>query len=158
MRRTSKLIKRLERVLRSTVRFVVGLRKRDPVQEEMKRLHLLPAEQRIKFKLACLGHKITTGETPNYLQDLIIMECPSLRRLRSATDLPKMRVPVVKTTKEERRFAFQVPKVFNGLPLHLRAETSTTRFKKNLKTWLFKESYGENRLESHPTDFLIYAP
>ena len=76
----------LNRVLSAAVRLVAGLGPRDHVTEHMKRLHWLPIQFRIKFKLCDLMHGEMYGQSPSYIKDVFVplSDLPGHSRLRSA--------------------------------------------------------------------------
>ena len=41
-----------------------------------------------------------------------------------------------------RTFAYNAPRLWNALPLHIRTEESLDSFKKAVKTLLFQDTYG----------------
>ena len=73
----------LNRVLSAAVRLVAGLGPRDHVIEHMKRLHWLPIQFRIKFKLCVLMHGAVHGQSPSYIKDVFVplIDLPGHSRL-----------------------------------------------------------------------------
>ena len=59
-----------------------GSRKRDHISPLLKRLHWLPIEKRILFKVATLTFKTLQFKSPSYLNDLLVPKVAS-RNLRS---------------------------------------------------------------------------
>ena len=53
-----------------------------------------------------------------------------------------MVVPRSRLKFGERAFSIAAPTAWNSIPADLRATLNTAMFKKNLKTFLFRESYS----------------
>jgi len=65
------LLDRLQSVLNSAARLLVGAKKYDHISHVLRdRLHWLPVQQRFQFKLCLLTFKALHGLTPMYLADL----------------------------------------------------------------------------------------
>jgi len=103
----------------------------------LRQLHWLPVHQRVEYKVACLVHKSLAGQTPAYTADDIQLVTDSDRRqLRSAA----ARTCLVSRTHNnfgDRSFGAASPRMWNSLPPHLRRDMNFTRFKCQLKTFLF---------------------
>ena len=134
------LINKLQRVQNIAARIVTLTRITQHTTPVLNALHWLPVCQRTKFKTLLLVYKARTGMAPGYLQDLI---CPyhQERTLRSA-DQHLLAVPFTRSTLiSSRAFGVCGPKMWNELPYDIRASTSLAIFKKNLKTYLFREYF-----------------
>jgi hypothetical protein len=129
-------IARLQRVQNTAARIVTKTRKFDHISPVLESLHWLPVGKRIDFKILCLTYKCIHGLAPKYLADLINSYQP-VRPLRSSEQLlltePKTRLK----SYGDRSFSKAAPKLWNSLPLALRASNSLDLFKENLKTYLF---------------------
>ena len=103
----------------------------------LHQLHWLPVINRIQFKLLVLVYKALHGPAPKYLVDLVQPYVPT-RALRSSTEnllvVPRVRL----STVGGRAFSVVGPKLWNKLPLNLRATDNIRTFKKLLKTHFFK--------------------
>ena len=101
-------------------------------------LHWLPVCQRIKFKVLVIVFKAKCGTGPVYLQELI-QPYRRGRELRSANH-HLLNVPFTKSAAiSNRAFGVAGPVLWNGLPRYIRAITTLTVFKSQLKTHLFTE-------------------
>jgi hypothetical protein len=132
-------IKKLQRVQNSAARIVCGLKKHDHITPALKRLHWLPIQQRITYKICVMVFKTRLCEAPRYLQDIIKPYMPS-RHLRSSNANLVQSVKA-RTRFGERSFRVAGPKLWNGLPSSLRAMTDIEDFKKDLKTYLFRTAF-----------------
>jgi len=60
----------LQRVINAAVRLVYGLRPRDHVSAAGIKLHWLPIEYRIQYKICFLAHLSLNDKTPSYISSL----------------------------------------------------------------------------------------
>ena len=105
------------------------------------KLHWLPIKQRIEYKLLLLTFRSLHGLAASYLSDLLIRYEPT-RALRSA-DAHLLEVPRCRLlTQGEKAFSSAAPRLWNNLPLAMRATDSLSSFKKQLKTLLFKKAFS----------------
>ena len=97
--------------------------------------------QRVRFqqyKVACLVHQSLAGQTPAYIADDIQLVTESDRRqLRSAAARTCL-VPRTHNNFGDRSFNAAGPRVWNSLPPHPRQDMNFARFKRQLKTFLFR--------------------
>lgn len=132
----------LQRVQNAAARLVARLGPRDHVTPTLKDRHWLPVEQRIVFKLCLLMHQVHTGRAPSYLQSCVTAsaDITSRPRLRSASSQRYERQRT-RLKLGERSFSCAGPRAWNSLPPSLHELTDTNTFKRNLKTFLFKQAY-----------------
>ena len=140
-------IAKLQRVQNIATWFVSGIGARDSITACHRNLHWLPIHSHIDHKILTLVYKCTVlGQAPEYLHILLIK--PIIRRqgLKSyEASKYKLIVPRTKRmTLASRSFCMVGPTKWNNLPLYLRCIYSTDQYKKELKTYLFKASYGIN--------------
>ena len=81
------------------------------------------------------------GNAPNYLINLLKPYNPP-RSLRSSNTF-LLQIPKSHTKISDSSFEVFAPKEWNKLPLNIRSHTSLFSFKRDLKTHLFKEFYGD---------------
>ena len=106
----------------------------------LQRLHWLPIAFRIQFKLLTLMHGTIHANTPRYLADRVSAYVPS-RSLRSA-DMSLLVVPRVNLERFGRRaFSCAGPSLWNSLPCVLRTQQDVECFRRDLKTYLFKQAF-----------------
>ena len=72
----------IQRIQNTAARIVEGSSHRSPIAPLLQKLHWLPIEKRIKFKIILLTFKLLSGSAPSYLTDFIHTYVPS-RSLRS---------------------------------------------------------------------------
>ena len=138
------LLDRLQSVLNSAARLILGVPKFDSVSVAIRNeLHWLPIEKRIRFKIALLVRHCIVGAAPEYLTELCRPVSSSSGRqcLRSASrgDLivPRFRL----RRSGYRAFAVSGPHVWNSFPTEIRQSCNNLfQFKSKLKTFLFQQS------------------
>ena len=83
------IIKRLQRLLNAAARIITNLGKYDHITDAMKKLHWLPIESSIQYKVLVLVHACVHNVAPPYLSSLLTSNVPS-REMRSSgeTDSP----------------------------------------------------------------------
>ena len=101
---------------------------------------MLPVEQRIIYKIILLTFKALNGLAPQYIAEMISHYEPS-RCLRSskANLLNEPRFNV--NSYGGRAFYASSPRLWNKLPVSIRACTDISEFKCKLKTHMFKIAY-----------------
>ena len=138
---SDKKIKKLQRIQNAAARILTRQPKGCHITATLEKLHWLPVEQRITFKLLLLTYRAFYGTAPTYLCSLINQYAPS-RSLRSTNQLllsiPKTRLK----TYGDRAFYAAAPKSWNALPLYIRQADTLQYFKSQLKTYLFKQEYS----------------
>ena len=130
------LIKKLQSVQNSAIYLLKkrGNKSDKSTDEMLKDLHWLPVNKRIIFKMLLLVHKCLLGEAPELLMQLLDSGKSSRTK--------KLEEPRCFGLYGERSFAVAAPKLWNTLPVDLRCEEDTEEFKKDLKTFLFKNDIG----------------
>jgi len=141
----STVIKRLQRIQNIAARIVTLTKAYCHITPVLHRLHWLPVEQRIKFKVLLLVFKCQNNMAPKYLKDLIRPYQP-VRTLRSSGQ-HLLEESKNKSTNRygDRAFGVAGPRLWNELPLELRRHhtSSLETFKSKLKTHLFKQYYDD---------------
>ena len=80
------IIKRLQRLLSAAARIITNLEKDDHITDAMKKLHWLPIESRIQYKVLVLVHACVHNTAPPYLSSLLTSYVQS-REMRSSRKL-----------------------------------------------------------------------
>ena len=132
-------LRKLQVVQNSLARVVTGLKRREHIQPALKRLHWLPINERIQYKVALITHKVVSTQQPSYLSDIVSIYRPT-RPLRSASQ-QRLSGQVTKTKGAENSFSCASTTIWNKLPLDLRMEGNIKTFKSKLKTFLFQSAY-----------------
>ena len=115
-------------------------RKYDHISPVLRKLHWLPVEHRIRYKILLLTFKALNGHAPQYLSALISKYVPP-RPLRSEDQYllssPRWRLE----TFGKRAFSKAAPTLWNPLPLSVKQAPSIDSFKTRLKTYLFNKAF-----------------
>ena len=111
---------KIQRLQNAAAQIVTLTRKYTHITPILKSLHLLPIEQRIKFKILLSVFHCVQGSAPQYNLSLINVHVYNpVRSLRSA-DSGFLVVPACYKSWGERAFARAGPSLWNSLPSHLR--------------------------------------
>ena len=133
---------RLQRIQNMCARLTLRRGKMDSITECLKELHWLPIKQRIQYKILTLTHKCVNKIGPKYLQDLIRLRPPTRGGLRSNREVNLLVRPLTKCkTFADRSFSVGAPVLWNALPATMRS-LNFLKFKKELKTRLFRQAYS----------------
>lgn len=104
-------------------------------------LHWLPVQFRINFKILLFVYKCLHNLTPNYPSDILCPYNPP-RSLRYG-NLNLLTVNCTRLThRGDRAFLVAGPRLWNSLPVQLRAASSLSVFKSLLKTHLFSLAFN----------------
>ena len=118
-------------------RLVLKKAKRDHVTPLFRKLHWLPLQARIDYKICVLCFKCINKTAPSYLSDLLEQYVPS-RLLRSGSQNLLKIPPRANKKCTEKAFKHCAPYIWNSLPSDIREAKSESQFKNDLKTHLFK--------------------
>ena len=136
-----KCIAKLQRVQNVAARVVVKASKYSSVSSILQSLHWLPVATRIEFKLCIMTWKALRGLGPTYISELLVPY--GMSRSLCSCENNLLDIPRCRVNYGERAFSIAAPKMWNSLPAKLRhAGLTYESFKSNLKTYLFKKSYG----------------
>ena len=137
-------INRMQRVQNMCVCLVLRWTKWDSAKACLAKLHWLPIRQCITFKICVLTYKLLHRQGPGYLQDFLqYKHSNSNRSLRSTMDHSLLVIPHTKCkTFAARSFSVAAPTLWNNLPKDLRESDTLLSFKHDLKTHLYKETFG----------------
>jgi len=139
-------VQSLRNVLNAAARIILRKRKFDHITTDVRdRLHWLPIQQRIDYKVCVLVYKCLHQSASTYLTELcsLISELANHGHLHSAAHGDRV-VSRCRTTRYGRRhFAVSGPILWNSLPLSVHAPSLIpTQFCALLKTVLFCRAYG----------------
>ena len=126
-------INMLQSVQNSAIRLITGGHKYDRVSITplFKQLHWLKIRERIVFKICLVVHKCVWGIAPDSLIEKVVVSNP-----RTFNLIEKR----FSSVYGQRAFSRAGPKLWNNLPLEMRLENDTERFKKLLKSFLMTDA------------------
>ena len=131
------LTSKLQSIQNAAAKMICGIKRFDHVQAPLKRLHWLPIEYRIKFKVLLLCFKCMYANGPSYLRELLVPYVPPRSLRSSSSNL----LTIPKTAMKrygDRSFSVAGPVLWNALPASVRDLKSVASFKRSLKTHFFK--------------------
>ena len=108
------LLYKLQKVQNSAARLVLQARKHDHATPLLRKLHWLPIQARIEYKLSVLCHNFFIDSSPHYLSSILSVYTPK-RTLRSASDKLILSVPKINTSRfGECSFSYCAAKQWNS--------------------------------------------
>ena len=135
-------LQRLQKVLNAAARLIYQSPRHSHITPILISLHWLPVKFRVDFKIALLVYKALNGSAPSYISALLSPKSASKYDLRS-DDQDLLQVPATKLkTVGDRAFTSAAPRIWNTLPLEIRQSENISIFKKQLKTFLFKNAFN----------------
>ena len=132
----------LQLILNRAIRFIFNLKRRTHIKPFLKKLHILPIDFRIRFKVCLFGFKIVNKISPQYLTDVFpLFRSTSNMPLRIATGGRDELMFEVKLQKKDSIY-YKIKSEWNRLPYETRQITSISLFKSKLKTLFFNEAFS----------------
>ena len=135
-------IKKCQRRQNAVARVILGRRKYDHVTPALEKLHWLPVQYRILYKILIITYRALHGQSPSYLPTLLRNKMCTSYGLRSDDNvylLQTQRTPLV--CGGDRAFSAAAPKEWNKLPYNVQSSKDLNIFKTKLKTHLFTICY-----------------
>ena len=137
---TNLQLSQLQRIQNMAARIVTLTKTREHITPVLFDLHWLPVRQRTMYKLGLFVYKILNDLVPCYLTDLIELYAPGRSGLRSSNQL----LPAEHQSCNhwgDQSFRFAAATLWNSFPSDVHLSPSLPSFKKNLKTFLFKDAF-----------------
>ena len=140
-------LRKLQMILNRRARVIKGNPARDRITPILIELHWLPIKARIVFNLCVLTHQALITGRPPYLRELLHeMQPDEGINTRRTTSEFTHHEPRYSSNIGLRAFSSAVPKLYNKLPLNIRKANKLSKFKKELKTFLFSDCYDMETL------------
>ena len=117
--------------MNSVARLTARVKKSEHIKPYLLKLHWLPIEHHISFKILCMTYKALHGLAPGYIKDLLAQYSPA-RTLRSVDWGLLCKLKMNLRSYGEHAFSFAAPMLYSSIPLHIRQSTSLDS-KYNLK-------------------------
>ena len=121
-------LNKLQKLQNACARLIYGKKKSDHVSPLLHELHWLPIRQRIVFKILLFVFKFYQNVAPTYIME-------SLSKSERGDYI--LKVPRTSTRYGDRAFSNCAPRLWNALPLPIRASGTIEYFKSHLKHHLF---------------------
>jgi len=128
--------------------FELGAREhvaREHVTPSLLLLHWLPVRWRIQYKLCCLMHSVSHGNSPMYLKNTVQSASasrPQLRQCLRSTSSNDFMLPQQRSKFGKRAFSHAGPSAWNSLSDSIRTEPNSAVFRKHLKTHFFCSAFN----------------
>ena len=132
-------IAKLQHVQCDLARVVLQAPWRTSSKPLLEKLHWLPIQERVIFKVAVIMFMTRSSRQPEYLSE-IICDYEQTRNLRSEGQ-HLLHVPFLKSASARRAFCYAAPKIWNSLTFDTKNATSLGIFRSKLKTELFTSVY-----------------
>ena len=124
------VIQKYQCVQNYAARIISRRNKRQSVSDVLNKLHWLPIEKRIIFKLLTFTYKIINGIAPECFTSLISIRDHNNFLLHNV---------YLNSSYGRRSFKYAAPRFWNALPADIRASVSLECFKKRTKNYLFNQ-------------------
>ena len=139
--------KRLQHVQNTLCRIVSRKSRFTSITPERKKLHWLPIEYRIQFKINLLTFKTLNSSSPPYLKVCLNPYSSNYNTRRSNPN--QLILQTVNYNKKihssfkhlQHSYAYSAPRLWNNLPHHVRSSPKISTFRKRLKSHLFSLAY-----------------
>ena len=135
-------VDRLQKIQNAAVRFIFSKGSYRGTTALRKKVHFLPVQQRIEFKLCFMTHKVVHGSAPEHLSSLITKRPRKTRSLRLDNDTTLLAKCHANYKSSSGAYSVAAPAAWNSLPRSLRETSSLSSFRAELKTHLFKRAYN----------------
>jgi hypothetical protein len=127
----AKVIKKLDQIIKSSLRIVLALRFRDSVTHLFKEHNWLTFSQRMSTQVAMLVFRAVNWSTPVYLSELLTPVPEKSINLRS-NNLNLLQVPRTRTKKGDRAFRVFAARLWNSLPSEIKDIKNIRDFKRSV--------------------------
>ena len=135
-------LRKIQNVLNRAARLIKGLAPRERITPALIELHWLPVKARIVFKMCVLTYQALGLGRPAYLRNSLRSFQPNTGvSLRHSDDPYRLDEPRSATNTGARAFERSAPRLFNRLPIEVKASPNVNTFKRNLKTHIFSDCY-----------------
>ena len=131
-------ISKLQRAQNVLARVVTRSHRRTSADALLHKLHWLPIEDRIVFKLALLIYKTLLIGSPSYLSTILTIYRPPFTLRSSNSNL--LCATRTKNVTGSRAFRYAASAIWNSLPDDIKSVCSVESFRMKLKTFLFRLS------------------
>ena len=140
----SHLLDRLQSILNAAARLVFSARRSECITQLLCNLHWLRVPERIEFHLCVLAFRCLNASAPPYLAESVrqTADVEGRRHLRSSTTMTLVVPSVQQSTLGDCAFPVAASWAWNSLPPVIRTVSSFTSFWQQLKTHLFRLSFG----------------
>ena len=133
---------RLQKIQNQAARLMTLTKKREHIRLVLEKLHWLPIEKRIDYKILTHVFNIKNGYAPAYLSQLLEVYVPNKPLRSGCKDM--MVIPRCNLNICKRAFSVSGARKWNAIPQTVKHCKTKNSFQKALKTYLFKKEYFGN--------------
>ena len=133
-------IKKLQRIQNAAARVILRRGKYDHITPTLGKLHWLPVQYRILYKIIIITYKALHAQAPSYLSTLLRNKMCTSYGLRSDDNLLQTQRTHL-ACRGDRAFSAAAPREWNKLPYSVQSSKDLNIFKTKLKTHLFTICY-----------------
>ena len=124
-----KILNKLQKLQNAAARIISKRKKRESVRDVLVKLHWLPVENRIVFKILVLTFKIVHCLAPESICSLLSYRCQE-----SLT----FNIIYLNSSFGRQSFSYAAPRFWNALPQEIKFSNTLDTFKRKTKTYLFQ--------------------
>lgn len=135
------VVSKLQRLQNNVARIVTRADRRADARPLLRKLHWLPIDSRVEYKLALLTFKALNTGMPSYLSSRLSLKRDTGYCLRSSSTR-LLTQPNVETKIASRAFRVAAPTVWNSLTVNVHSSQTVAVFKSRLKTFLFNRAFN----------------
>ena len=134
---------KLQRIQNAAARLICNVGRFVHITPSLYRLHWLPINCRIQFKILLSVYKALNGIAPPYISELAELKSASRYNLRNSDDTLLLSNPSLKSriTLCDNSFKCGGSILWDELPRDIRYANTVHIFKRLLKTHLFRKAY-----------------
>ena len=139
---------KLQRIQNAAARLICNVGRFVHITPSLYRLHWLPINCRIQFKILLSVYKALNGIAPPYISELAELKSASRYNLRNSDDTLLLSNPSFKSRiiLGDRSFKYAGPKLWNELLRDIRYANTVHIFKRLLKNHLFRKAHLLNNV------------
>ena len=134
-------ISELQKVQNAAARLVTKSKRSDSITPILKRLHWLPVQARIRYKILLITYRALKGLAPDYICTLLKMSSSRSGLWSSSTTCISLSCSKTRRNWGDRAFVSAAPRLWNALPSNLKMENTYELFKTKLKTFLMNQTF-----------------
>ena len=133
-------IDHLQHLQNSATKFIFDIPQYESAKPYLQQLHWLHVQEKIHFRILTYVSKCLNSQALKYLSELFQIH-QSSRDTRSSKEY-RLNQLVIPNRFSEKAFSYMGPVIWSNLDNSIRTATSVDKFKKQLKTFLFKKVYN----------------
>lgn len=140
------LLRKLQMIMNRAARLIKGISRKERITPVLIELHWLPVKARIIYKQCVMVYQVLKFGKPNYMKNMLTdFRVDTNVSLRHGAEVQRLHEPRYYREAGRRAFDRSAPRLYNGLPAHVKLAETVSVFKRRLKTHLFADCYDLTR-------------